>query len=118
MSDPDFFDFFVEFVSEEATEKFGDHSKFATRVWPEKRNAPGLWRTIRNGRSKTGRRAIDMDDMVRISEVLGIRLSSLVFSVEERMKSYKKNLSSSHGDNQPNYSKAPSSRPVAPSAIN
>lgn len=77
---------FVETVEEEALEKFGDHSKFAREAWPDHKNPPVLWRTIRNGRSKTGVRDIYTKDMIGMANALNERLSSLIFATEEKIR--------------------------------
>lgn len=77
---------FVATVEERALKLYGDNSKFARAAWGEAANAPGLWRTIRNGRTNAGVRDIYTKDMVNMANALNMRLSSLVFAVEERLE--------------------------------
>lgn len=76
----------IETIDEAALEKFGDYSKFSRVAWAEYKNQAGTWRAIRNPRKNGKARALYMEDLICISNALGIPLSELFFRIEQRIK--------------------------------
>ena len=76
----------VATIEEAALEKFGDHSKFSREAFKAYKNPAGAWRAIRNPRENGKARALYIEDLLCISDVLGINLSELIFRVEQRIK--------------------------------
>ena len=85
MDEQYFWALFVDVVEEKGLARYGDQSKLGRAIF-QKETGPVLWRMTRNGRGKTGKRKISIADMMRMSDALEERLSTLIFQVEERAR--------------------------------
>lgn len=80
-----FSDLFVDVVEERGLERFGDQSQLARAIWGKK-SSPSMWRNIRNGTRRDGKRAIKISDMLLMARALQEDLSILVARVEQKHK--------------------------------
>lgn len=73
-------------IDEAALAKYGDYSKFSRQAFANYKNPAGAWRAIRNPRKNGKARALYIEDLLCISQALGVQLSELFFRVEQNLK--------------------------------